>query len=344
MSKEIIIKKHPKKILIVKPSSLGDIVHSLPFLNAIKNRFETAEIHWVVARGFDNIIENHPMINKLIVINKDDWKNLSKIKDTFSELSQTFITLKNESYDITIDLQGLLRSGIITYLSGAPLRIGFSDSREGSSLFYTDKIYGGKDIHAVDRYLKIARALGCSIENVIFPLPLVFESDKIKEFKASIKDYALIIPGARWKTKIFPPEKFSQIIKMLNITSVIIGSKADIEIADLIVKYSDGKAISIAGNTTIEELIHLIRGARFVISNDSGPMHIAAACNIPVIAIFGPTNPKRTGPYGDKHIVIKANLSCSPCYKKRCSSLACMNNISADHIYEKIIEKGVTQR
>ncbi len=335
------IRKIPKKILIIKPSSLGDIIHSLPFLNAIKAHFESSEIHWVIAKGLENLLETHPMIRKLILINKDDWKNLRNVKNTFAELSMLYTELGNESYDIVIDLQGLLRSGFLTFATGAPLRIGFSEAREGSIFFYTHKIKGGKEIHAVDRYLKIASAIGCNVEEVIFPMPLIHETESIRGLKTLIKEYAVIVPGARWKTKQWFPERFAQLISLLNIKSIIIGSKYDEMISDFIISHSDGKAISIAGKTTLNELIHLIRGAKMVITNDSGPMHIAAACGIPIIAIFGPTNPTRTGPYGGNHIIIKSDIPCSPCYKKKCKSMKCLDSISVEHIYQTMKNKGV---
>ena len=163
--------KTPEKILIVKPSSLGDVVHSLPFLNAIRKRYPEAEIHWVIFKGFEGLLEGHPMIHKLWVVDKDSWTKFNRAKDTISEIKSLLRDLKEERFDLVVDLQGLLRSGIITAATGAPVRIGFKEAREGSRVFYTDKVPGGRDIHAVDRYLKIAEFLGCDISEVCFPFP-----------------------------------------------------------------------------------------------------------------------------------------------------------------------------
>ncbi len=335
ITKEIIkIKKLPKKILIIKPSSLGDVIHSLPFLNVIKNHFESSKIHWVIARGLECLFEYHPMIDKLWVINKDEWKNIRKVRNTITEISNLYKDLKDESYDIVVDLQGLLRSGILTNATRAPLRIGFKEAREGSTMFYTHKIHGGQEIHAVDRYLKIAAALGCDIDNVIFPMPLIFESERVMSLKNEINEYAVLVPGARWKTKQWPPEKFAQLSSLMNIKSIVIGSEHDREISEYVESLSSGNAISMAGKTNLKELIPLIRNAKFVIANDSGPMHIAAACGVPVISIFGPTNPVRTGPYGANHIVIKSDLPCSPCYKRKCKTMKCLRSISVEAVYD----------
>ncbi len=334
---KIPIKKNPKKILIIKPSSLGDIVHSLPFLNAINNTFPYAEIHWVVAKGLESLLENHPMIKRLWVINKDQWKNLKKIKKTASELKNLFKKLADESYDIVIDLQGLLRSGILTYATSSPIRIGFKEAREGSSLFYTNKIESGMEIHAVDRYLKIASAIGCEIEDVKFPMPLIKESENIKKLKENNKDYAVLVPVARWETKKWPSENFGKLASILNLKSVVVGSLSDAKIANEIELCSGGKALSMAGKTDMKDLISIIKGSKYVVTNDSGPMHIAAAVGVKVFALFGPTNPLRTGPYGDDNVVITSGASCSPCYKKKCRDKHCMDSISVGMVYNTIM-------
>jgi heptosyltransferase-1 len=149
--KQLLPSKDRPKFLIIKPSSLGDVIHSLPFLNAVKAGFPGASVHWVIAKGLEGILEAHPMIDKLWVINKDAWKKIGNLKVTVNELKELFRNMKKERYDIAFDLQGLLRSGVIASATGAPVRVGFKEAREGSSFFYTHKIKGGKGIHAVDR-------------------------------------------------------------------------------------------------------------------------------------------------------------------------------------------------
>jgi lipopolysaccharide heptosyltransferase I len=332
------LNKAPAKLLIIKPSSLGDVVHSLPFLNVMRESFPRAEIHWVIAKGLEGLLENHPMVQKLLVINNNQWKKMKRIRGTVSEFRSLLGALKGESYDIAVDLQGLLRSGILTAASKAPVRLGFREAREGSWLFYTQSINGGRETetHAVDRYLKIASAMGCDTRTVAFPLPLVKESRKIRQLKQEIGEYAVFAPGARWKTKQWPAERFGRLSSMLSIPSIIIGSGADEALAQEAVAHSKGKAISMAGKTDIKELISLIRKAVFMVTNDSGPMHIAAACGVPVVALFGPTNPARTGPYGKGHIIIRGNSACAPCYKKKCKDIRCMDSILVDEVYERI--------
>jgi lipopolysaccharide heptosyltransferase I len=333
--------RNPQKILIVKPSSLGDVVHSLPFLNVIKERFPRAAIHWVIAKGLEDLLTGHPMVNKIWVIHKDMWKKLSHIHSSLHEIRVLLKELKKEKYDIVVDLQGLLRSGIIARATGAPVRIGFKEAREGSRFFYTHMVKGGRNIHAVDRYLKIAAFLDCDITDICFPFPLSFNSALSNQHSALGEDYAVLVPGARWKTKRWSPEKFGELTSLLPLMTVIVGSKGDRNIAKEIVSLSNGKSLSLVGKTDLKGLIEVIRGARFFVSNDSGPMHIAAALGIPVFALFGPTDPLRTGPYGKGHTIIREDISCSPCFKRTCDDMKCMKGLSVEKVYEII--KGKSQ-
>jgi lipopolysaccharide heptosyltransferase I len=334
----------PDKILIVKPSSLGDVVHSLPFLNAVRSCFPKAEIHWVIAKGLEGLLENHPMVDKLKVIDKDSWKRISRSLTTAGELKRLFLDLKREKYDLVVDLQGLLRSGVITLSTLAPVRVGFSEAREGSRAFYNVRVEGGKNRHAVDRYLAIAEALGCFTDEVLFPFPLMKNGvEKLEEIKRSLGDYAVIVPGARWETKIWPAENFGRIASLLSLKTIVVGSGSDRSIADEVVRFSGGKAVSLAGATTLRELIPVMRGAALVISNDTGPMHIAAGANVPVVAIFGPTSPLRSGPYGKGHVVIASDLECSPCFRKKCKNARCMSGITVNSVLDKIVT-GVMPR
>jgi heptosyltransferase-1 len=325
--------KRFRKILIVKPSSLGDIVHSLPFLNSIRNCFPDAEIHWVVARGLEGLLEGHPMVNRLIVINKDQWKKISDAANTLREMRAVFGTLKGEGYDLVVDLQGLLRSGVIAMATGSSMRVGFREAREGGSLFYSHKVESGTGLHAVDRYLKMASFLGCDVSEVRFPMP---EAPYPLPFEG---EYAVLVPGARWKTKRWPPENFARLASRLPLRSVVVGGKSDSGIANRIVEGSGGKAVSLAGKTDLKELSSVIKGARFAVTNDSGPMHFAAAHGVPVFALFGPTSAARTGPYGKGHTIISADMECAPCFKKRCRDPKCMESITVETVLDAVESK-----
>ena len=331
--KKAILQEPVKKILIIKPSSLGDIVHSLPFLDAVKKCFPAADIHWVVARGLHPLLEGHPYIDRLWVINKDRWKRPLYLNHTIREIIDLWKGLRAQKFDVSIDLSGLLRSGLISMASGARVRIGFKESDEGSPFFYTHKVKGSMEIHAIDRYLEIAAFLGCDVSRIHYPFAPYPESPPTS---LSLPDnYIVMAPSAGKDANRWPAEKFGQLAARLPLPTMIISSQADAALAAEVENAAQGNAVSLAGRTGLKELIAVIKNASFFISNDTGPMHIAAALEIPVFAIFGPANPVRTGPYGSIHTIISEDLDCAPCYAHQpCKKYdwRCMRDLTVDKV------------
>jgi len=334
MDEQHLQKSGLKKALVVKPSSLGDVVHSLPFLHSLKKCMPHVRVHWVIAEPLKELLEGHPLIEKLWVIKKDNWKKPAKIFETLSEFKALSRGLKAQRYDIAFDLQGLLRSGIITKSSGAKIRVGFKEAREGGHFFYTHKVEGGKGIHAVERYLKIARFIALDVPcepEIEFPLI------RVEDFTPPLKEYAVLAPGARWASKRWPARDFSKLASMLPIKSLVIGSNSEKILADEVAAASGGKAVSWAGKSGVKELIEIIRHARFMVTNDSGPMHIAAALGVPVIAVFGPTDPVLTGPYGKgKRVVVRDKTECAPCRRRECPDMKCMRALTPERVLNEI--------
>lgn len=337
------------KILIVKPSSLGDVVHALPFLKAIKTAIRDAQITWVISKSLSGILEGNPLIDRIIEIDKESWKKPSRISKTTQEIINLVKTLRSEHFDMVIDLQGLLRSGLITFFSNSPLKIGFHHAREGSRLFYNKKIPVNGTLHAVDRCLEIANFLNAHTERVEFPLHVDdVARQEVKNLLGNISDYIVIVPSARWETKRWKPENFGLLVSKLDLPCVITGSRSDKNIIQQVVSSSGGKGINLCDKTGLKELIALLSGARAVVSNDSGPLHIAAALGVPVVALFGPTDPKKTGPYGWSEVpdrgknrnikVIKSSFPCSPCFKKKCKDPLCMSRIRVETVFREIQE------
>jgi heptosyltransferase-1 len=335
------------EILVIKPSSLGDVIHALPFLSAVKETFPDSRVDWVISRNIKGIIEDSPLINSLIVLDKDSWKRIRNIPKTLAEISKLRKALKAKHYDIVVDLQGLLRSGLISLSAPSTMKIGFTDAREGSRLCYDRKISVGKNIHAVDKCLAVAEAIGAQTNRVKFHLHVDSAAKKtVKRLLGGINDYIVVAPSARWETKRWPAHNFAKLISNTVAPCVITGTKSDNKIAVKILdnlsdkRKKSGKTINLCGKTGLKELTALIAGAKAVVTNDSGPMHIAAALNKPVIAVFGPTDPNKTGPYGweesDKMSVIRAGVPCSPCRKRKCDDLKCMNNVSVRSVSEAL--------
>ena len=313
-------------------------MHSLPFLNSLRQKFPDAQIDWVVAHGLHKFLEGHPMIHKLWTIKKDQWKKLDYLKQTVKEVNELRKGLKEAKYDVSIDLSGLLRSGIISYFSNAKIKLGFKESDEGSPMFYTHKIHGSMNIHAIDRYLQIAKFMGCDTSTIAYPFAPYDENPPI--LKELPQKYIVMSPSAGKVANRWHAERFGELASRLSYPTVVIASKAEAQIADKMVENSKGAGLSIAGKTGLKELIAVINKAEFFVCNDTGPMHIAAALNIPVFAVFGPANPFRTGPYGDNHTVIQRDMDCIPCYaKKPCSHFKCMEELSVDQVYDAICSK-----
>jgi len=328
----------PKKMLIIKPSSLGDIIHSLPFLAAVKEHFPNTEIHWAVARGLHVLLENHPLISKLWILNKDSWKTATYLRKTVREVRELYTGLGREGYDACVDLSGLFRSGLLTFASKAPIKIGFANSNEGSPFFYTHKVQGDMEIHAIDRYLQIAKAMGCPIDDIRYPMADFEPNPPI--CRALPSEYAVIAPSAGKEANRWPARRFGELAARLPLPAVVICGKSDAAIAEEVVSFAKGNAFSLAGQTNLTELMAVIKKARFFVSNDTGPMHIAAAFQIPVFALFGPANPKRTGPYGPIHTIIKTDIACAPCYRwKPCEHWRCMEDLTVETVLSVINHK-----
>jgi ADP-heptose:LPS heptosyltransferase len=278
------------------------------------------------------------MIDRLWIMDKTKWKKPIYLKSAIKDIYNLCRSLRLEQFELAIDLSGLLRSGVICMLSKAKAKIGFEESDEGSPFFYTDKVKGDMGIHAIDRYLKIAEFIGCNIDELKFPFAPFPENPP--SFHSLPEKYIIMAPSAGKEANRWPPDRFGKLAAKLPFPSVVICSSSEFYIGKEVEKNAKGNVISLAGRTHLKELIAIIKKGSFFISNDTGPMHIAAALNIPVFAIFGPANPTRTGPYGSIHTIIKRDLSCSPCYRKTpCSDWKCMNEITVDMVYETISKK-----
>ncbi len=340
MTDPIRFTKEPEKILIIKPSAWGDIVHSLPFLAVVKKRYPKCEIHWVIAKGLHTFLEGHPLIHKLWIMDKDGWKDFGRIGKSLTEMNAFRRGLKKERFDISIDLSGLLRSGLISWAAAARYRLGFSDSDEGSPFFYSHKIKGGDQIHAIDRYLLLADLIDCDTSEITYPFPPL--PDITGLLSTLPEQFCIMVPSAGKKANRWPAKRFAALAARLHISSLVIAGDSDKDIAGEVVAGSQGKAINLAGKTGLKELVALTKRASFFICNDTGPMHIAAALEIPLFALFGPANPVRTGPYGKNSTVIRVPLDCSPCYaQKPCTqhNWRCMNELTVDTVYEHITDR-----
>ena len=339
-----------KSILIVKLSSIGDVVHALPLLEVLRKNFPFARIDWLVEEESLQIIEGHPAIDQVIVSRKKFWqKKLTRITEwpgLVGGVTRFLRKLRSYKYDLVIDLQGLLKSGVLVGICRGKRKIGMVGAREGGWLFVNERsIPVDHDRHAIDRYLQVAEYLGCTL----FPWKgniTISETEKIRVDKISAHDgtrnrpLVAINPMARWRTKLWEPYYFAEVADRLQhdlaCKVVFTGSKDDRMIIEEIMDLMSKKTMNLAGRTTLKDLACLYSRCSVLISTDTGPMHIAAAMGCRVVALFGPTAPWRTGPYGQNHMVITGEEECSPCFKKRCEDMRCMKSISPDMVYDKV--------
>ncbi|MCB2184720.1 MAG: glycosyltransferase family 9 protein [Desulfobulbaceae bacterium] len=291
-----------------------------------------------MAEGLHRFLENHPLIDRLWIFKKEKWRQRERLFSSLPEIAAFCKGLRREHFDISIDLSGLLRSGLMTFVAGARYKLGFKESHEGSPFFYNHKISTSTEIHAIDRYLKIPAYLGCPVDKVEYPFAPFPENPPI--FETLPHEFCVMSPSAGKEANRWPADRFGRLAAKLPLPSLMISGKGDADVVEQAVSHSQGKAIDLAGKTSLPELIAIMRRARFLVTNDTGPMHISAACDTPVFAIFGPANPIRTGPYGTIHTVIKKDLPCAPCYRwKPCENWRCMEEITVDEVYEIINNK-----
>lgn len=334
------------KILIVKLSSIGDVVHTLPALGALRKGHPGATIDWLVEEAASDIIWDHPLLDEAIVVPQRGWlKNLSGNLKTVRYLAK-------KRYDMVLDFQGLMKSGIWVLLSRGTRRIGFANAREFSHVFLNEKLPPyDPERHAVCRYLDLAKYAGgvVSPDEPSFPTPPIHigeeEKKKVERLleEGGITDgtpFFIVNPRARWETKLWPERRFAKLTTVLaerfDMKAVIVGSESDMVEARRINVLAGDEALNLAGRTTLKELAHIMSKARFVITLDSGPMHIAAAVGAKVFALFGPTAPWRTGPYGEEHGVIRKEIDCSPCFQKSCEEPRCMDEMSVEDVINAI--------
>ena len=349
-----------KRILIIKPSSPGDIIHALPILRGLRRRFPSAHISWLVATPFVNLLDADPALSEIIPFDRRHFARIGRSLRVTLDFWKFVRELRAKQFELVIDLQGLIRSGFMSIFSGAPVRVGFRDSREMAWIFYNRRIPRQPgDMHAADKLHAVAALLGFGDAPRDFRVAITCDDRTASE--ALLADagispdqrFALLVPGTRWETKRWPPERFGRLARMIfdrhGIPSVLVGAASDRADAGRAVLASSNAtdttatAINLCGQTTFRQLAAMIDRAAVVVTADSAPMHIAAAHQRPLVALFGPTNPARTGPHGRIGDVVRLPLACSPCYYRRLSQCPhqhkCMNDLSVEAVAKETAKR-----
>jgi heptosyltransferase-1 len=328
----------PARVCIIKPSSLGDVVHALPILAALRDRWPSAHVAWVVNRPFQDVLRGHPDLNELIV-HERAGKGIDPLG--LGGAIGLFRRLRSGRFDLTIDLQGLLRSALMAMATGARARVGMADAREGARWFYTDLVDAPRmGLHAVARVQRVAAALGADAREPRFNLP-IGEGERrwARETLAELPSPRLVLNlGARWPTKRWPPEHYAEIGRRaaaeFGAGLIAVGSAVDRPYVDVLLKRSTPASIlDLCGRTRLPQLAALCLESDLTISNDTGPLHLAAAVGARVVGIYTCTNPQLTGPFGARAATVQSCVWCAPSYLKKCGRLDCMSELLPDRVW-----------
>ena len=340
------------KILILKPSSLGDVIQALPILRLLKLHFRDAEIFWWIDSSLAPLVESDPDLADIIRFERKRWGK----PQHWPEMLRSVRRLREHNFDLVIDLQCLARSAAFAWLARGKNLVGLDEVREGARGFY-DVAVPRKSFHthAVDWYLSVLPPLGVPVHKNFIWLPERPEiSAEVKRkwpeaFPASTSQLPnskliLLQPGARWKNKRWPANHFAELVRALVqkfpvVHFTILGDKGDQPLGDIISRAAPAHCLNLCGATSLPEMIEWIRLGDLMITNDTGPMHVAAALGKPLVALLGPTEPRRTGPYGQFENVLRLDLPCSPCLSSRCTfekTDECLHALAAAQVFDRV--------
>ena len=333
-----------KNVLIVKLSAMGDVIHALPVSYAIKETFPDAKVTWVVEPPSLPLLKMNPCVDKIILFKKKDFRSLKGFMREFFPLKHE---LQEQTYDAVLDLQGLFKSAAIAFFAKSNIKLGICNMRELSDKISTPVIGENAEGHIVERYLDTARAVGCVVGNVTFPIQIPVEDSeaarKIMEH-AGIREgnpYVVFVVGANWPNKRWPTENFAALgdwFYQLAVVPVLIGNgDLDAQRAQEIESKMEIPPINLVNRTNIPQLAHVIRSSRLVIGGDTGPVHLGAALGVRTIMLMGPTNATRNGPFGQIQNAIEVERPCKGCWKRACpKNEICLEKIPVSFVEEQI--------
>jgi 3-deoxy-D-manno-octulosonic-acid transferase/heptosyltransferase-1 len=346
------------KILIVKLSAIGDVIHTLPALTALRRHYPNAQIDWLVEEAAADLVRGHGALNRVLVWRRREFVELVRSGEVSSAVKRflnLLLALRDTRYDLIIDFQALLKSSLWIFLARGRRKTGFGpgmEHAENSHLFLNEQIPAvSMEMHALDRGLRLLQALGIPPAQVRYDLPIGADDARTAErllVEGGVRldqPFVAVNPVAKWPTKLWAAERFRELAERLlarGFQVVFTGSRVDRPVIDEMAEPLGSSVTRLEGRTTLKVLAAVYRSATVVVSTDTGPMHLAAAVGTPVVALFGPTAPWRTGPYGEGHVVLRAGVICSPCFSRSCKTaecepMACMNRITVEQVVEAVV-------
>ncbi len=299
----------PQRILIIKPSSLGDVAATLPLLCDLRRLYPHSKIDWLIRPAFADLINGHDALNELILFHQGDLARWWSGRGVGAAASLRH-KLRAKKYDMVFDAQGLLRSALIARLTGAPVRIGFTSAREGATLFYTHGVdMRRQDEVAVVRMRSLLTPIQKPDEHIEFRVPTAPAAiEAVRQMFNTNRPAVAIIPGARWDAKRWSHDGFVDIGRRLlaaGVVPVVLGSPQERSLCQYVADGIGPAAVNLGGKTSLDQMIAALALCRIAIGNDSGPLHVAVALGKPVVALYGPTNEKSVGPWNQPHHVLR---------------------------------------
>jgi heptosyltransferase I len=359
-----------RRILLVKPSALGDVVHTIPLLAKLRLRFPRAQIDWFITPENAELVRHHPALSGVVLFDRKKLAGIGRNWSATRELVRLLARLRRTRYELVIDVHCQMRSALVTLATGAPVRIGFdrpvrrsrtqsehhelhnvpqrgwAGAREGSWIAYSHRIpIPTLDIHAIDRLFWLTSILGLddapADSRIYLAAETEMDTDRLLQ-QHLLQQFGALIPGTMWETKHWDPERFAEVglwLKQRGFGVVLLGTRRDQTRCHAIAKMCPG-AIDFSGQTNPAQLSAILKRAAICVTNDSGSMHLAVALERPVVSVFGPTNPVQIGPYGRPEAVVRVAVPCSPCNFRQLSQCphghACMRQVSAAMVIERV--------
>jgi len=360
------------RILLIKPSALGDVVHTIPLLVKLRARYPRARIDWLITPENAEIVRCHPALSNVVLFARRDFSRSGRRWRAVVSFLDLLKQIRRAKYDLVVDMHGQVRSAFFALMSGAHVRIGFDrpikrsltvsaehdlknvpshgwrGAREGSWIAYTHRIaIPTLDVHAIDRYLWVAPLLG--LDDDPPDLTIYLSSETIRSVERLLeeqgvppsKPLVVLVPGTIWETKHWTIEGFAGVARQFlgdGFAVALAGTKRDQQRCRQIAAAAPGTS-DLSGKTTPAELTALIQRAEVAVTNDSGSMHVAASLGKPMVSVFGPTNPVHIGPYQRPESVVRVDLPCSPCNYRRLSQCpfdhACMKQVTSAMVVER---------
>jgi heptosyltransferase-1 len=366
-----------RRIAFIKPSALGDIVHALPVLSALRVRFPAARITWVVNSAYEPLIRNHPDLTDTLAFDRGAFKkgvwHAARYAISFAR------ELRRRQFDLVVDLQGLLRTGLMCLATGSPVRVGFANAREGSRYVYTHKVRmpDADRIHAVDRYWRVAEYLGAGDIPKRFHVPL--DASEVDAMRAELAElprpWVAVAVGAKWVTKRWPTAHFAELLRRMQShsggTAMFVGTGEDTAMSQEVIREFRGAADpspqppprsgegekgkpppslagkgvgglgsshDFTGKTSLPHLAALLSQCDLMLGNDTGPLHLAAALGKPCVAPYTCTRVALHGPYTSMSGGVETRVACAGSYIKSCGNMICMPELTPDRLWPALAE------